>query len=519
MQFETLIIPGFHPDPSICRVDGDFYIVNSSFEFFPGVPIHHSKDLVNWRHLGYCLSRESQLPLHKAGPSGGIWAPTIRYHNGAFYMVTTNMGGGGNFFVTTRDPAGPWSEPVWFDPEGWDPSLFFDDDGTCYLTRNGKNENGEFGIIQYTIDLATGTATSDRRMISQGAGGFGPEGPHMYKRDRWYYLTVAEGATHAGHFQSISRSRSPWGPFEQCPWNPVLTNRNHLLRRIQATAHADMIDDQSGNWWAVFLGIRNFGGCVHMHHLLGRETFLVPVEWKDGWPIFNRDGTVTERAEGPLPPAHAWPAEPPRDDFEGGELRDCWNFIRNPQEGHWSLTQRTGHLRLLGAPVDLDDRGEPAFIGRRQEHLYFDCSVQLDFNPSTEREVAGLTVFRAPRFHYDLLVTLRNGKRCCIVRRAVEDIRVETAQCELPAGPVQLHISGNPWACFFAVTDAHSKRTDLGKAQTKLLTTEISGGFVGVYLGMYATGNGSASTAPADFDWCDYTGSQTDPKRAAQEPK
>ena len=255
MQFRNPIIPGYNPDPSITRVGDTFYLVNSSFEFFPGVPIRESKNLVNWAFTGYVLDRESQLPLDGSRPSGGIFAPTIRYHDGMFYMITTNVNlmptGHPNFIVHAEDPAGPWSEPAWISQVGIDPSIFFDDDGSCWYTGTGDDGNGRQGIVCFKLDPMTGEILSDKKIISHGSGGKCPEGPHLYKKDGWYYLMLAEGGTEFGHMETIGRSRTIDGPYEFCPNGPILTARddNGNGSPIQCTGHADIVDDANGNWW------------------------------------------------------------------------------------------------------------------------------------------------------------------------------------------------------------------------------------------------------------------------------
>ena len=215
--YQNPVIPGFHPDPSVCRDGADFYLVTSSFEFFPGVPVFHSRDLVHWRQIGHCLTRPSQLDLEGCPPSRGIWAATIRHHDGLFVMITTIMNHDTlrKFYVTADDPAGPWSEPVWVDQPGIDPDLFFDDDGTTYLSSNGGPPERRFNLA--VLDLKAGKLLSEDRTVWGGSGGAFPEGPRLFKRDGWYYLSVAEGGCQIGHVQTIARSRSPWGPYEPCP--------------------------------------------------------------------------------------------------------------------------------------------------------------------------------------------------------------------------------------------------------------------------------------------------------------
>ncbi|WP_171026096.1 MULTISPECIES: glycoside hydrolase family 43 protein, partial [unclassified Clostridium] len=219
MGFRNPIIPGYNPDPSVCRVGEDYYLVTSSFEDFPGVPVYHSRDMVNWEQIGYCLTRRSQLELKNCPPSRGIFAPVIRYHQGRFYMITTNVSHGGNFYVWTEDPAGEWSEPIFLAQGGIDPSLFFDDDGKVYLTSN-QPTGGDWTIAQSEIDIATGQLLTKPRTVWTGTGGRHPEGPHLYKINGKYYLMIAEGGTELGHMETIARSDSPYGPFESCPHNP-----------------------------------------------------------------------------------------------------------------------------------------------------------------------------------------------------------------------------------------------------------------------------------------------------------
>jgi alpha-N-arabinofuranosidase len=504
MKYRNPVIPGFYPDPSICRVGEDYYLVNSSFEYFPGVPVFHSRDLVNWRQIGHCLTRRSQLPLEGAAPSDGIYAPTIRHHGGRFYMVTTNALGGSdfrNFYVHTEDPAGEWSEPVWVGQKGIDPSLFFDDDGKVYLTGNGTLWAPVRGAYQSEIDIATGRHLTDIKFIWPGTGGAYPEAPHLFKRDGQYYLMMAEGGTAEGHSVTISRSKDPWGPFEPCPHNPILTTRG-LMNDIQATGHADFVEDHRGNWWAVFLGIRFADGV----HQLGRETFLAPVRWTgEGWPVVN-DGNriLTDMETDKLPAPHPWPAEPVRDDFDAAKLRLCWVFLRNPNEEDWSITDRPGWLRLRCSPVTIDDVASPAFLGRRQTH--FDChaATLVDFTPRGENEEAGLAALIDNKHHYSIAITVRGGKRVAVVRRRIGSLVSETAGAPLPDGPIVLSIrTDRRWYEFgFSVPDGAG--TVLARGESRYLSSEVAGGYTGVCLGVYATSRGAGSDNAAHFDWFDY---------------
>ncbi|MEV6712870.1 family 43 glycosylhydrolase [Lentzea sp. NPDC051208] len=282
------VLPGFFPDPSICRAGEDFYLVNSSFEYLPGVPVHHSRDLLRWEHIGNVLDRDDQLTLPSGKGGSGIYAPTIRHHGGFFWMVTTNISqfGKGHLIVHADDPAGPWSTPVHTDGAvGIDPDLAWDLDGTCYLTW--KSMWPVPGIVQAAIDPVTGTLLSEPRALWAGTGLAHPEGPHLHHREGWWYLVVAEGGTERGHAVSVARSRSISGPFETHPANPVLTHRS-TDHPVQNTGHADLVELPSGEWAAVHLGVRP-RGFSPMFHVNGRETFLVGVDWEDGWPVFAED--------------------------------------------------------------------------------------------------------------------------------------------------------------------------------------------------------------------------------------
>lgn len=239
------VLPGFYPDPSVCRVGPDYYLVTSSFEYFPGVPIFHSLDLIHWHQIGHCLTRASQLALANISSSQGIYAPTLRYHRGRFYMVTTNVSASGNFYVYTDNPAGEWSEPIWLQQEGIDPSLCFDGDHT-YLTSSGDRPLP--GIYQCEIEIETGRQLTEARYLWRGTGGRFPEAPHLYHIGDYYYLFIAEGGTEYGHMETLARSRSPWGPFEPCPHNPLLTHRNDGYHPIQGTGHADLIETHDESW-------------------------------------------------------------------------------------------------------------------------------------------------------------------------------------------------------------------------------------------------------------------------------
>ena len=253
------LIPGYHPDPSICRVGNEYYIVNSSFQYFPGVPVFKSSDMIHWEQIGNVLNRNSQLPLKGASSWLGIYAPTLRYHDGTFYMITTNVGNGGNFMVTASNPEGPWSEPIWLQQQGIDPSLYFEN-GKCYMVSNPDNT-----ITLCEIDPTTGKQLTESRGIWRGTGGRYPEGPHIYKKGDYYYLLISEGGTEIAHSLTIARSRNIYGPYESCPRNPIFTHCCMAAQdsQVQGTGHGDLVEDTNGQWWMTFLAFRFYNGSYH----------------------------------------------------------------------------------------------------------------------------------------------------------------------------------------------------------------------------------------------------------------
>jgi alpha-N-arabinofuranosidase len=504
-HYQNPVVPGFYPDPSVCRVGSDYYLATSSFEYFPGVPLLTSRDLVSWKTVGHALTRRSQLELGTAKSSQGIFAPTLRYHQGIFYMVTTNMSHRGSFFVTAKDPAGEWSEPVWIEEPEWtmDPSLFFDDDGRVYYTRHGKGERG--AVFQAEIDLATGKLKEPAREIWRGTGGIWPEGPHLYKVGGTYLLMISEGGTSYDHAVTVARSKSPWGPFEPFAGNPILTHRDRRSEPIQATGHADLVDTPSGEHFLVFLGIRPPDG---KHHHLGRETFLAPVSFgQDGWPRVNGGDPIglEMRAEG-LPPSRPFPPSPLRDDFDEPRLGAEWIHVRNPDPADHSLSERPGFLRLRGNRATLDDVAAPAFAGRRQRSLWSNAATRIDFSPQGEEE-AGLTVRANEENHHDLVVAASRGKRVVRLRTRVKGVTTVVAEAEADggAGSLVLVVDATPDVYEFGFRLDSGERRLLGSASTAALSSELAGGFTGAVFGLFATSRTDARGSTADFDWFELT--------------
>ena len=491
VTFRNPIIPGFHSDPSVCRVGDDYYLITSTFEYFPGVPVFHSKDLVNWKQIGYCLDRKEQIP------NGiNIFAATIRHHDGLFYMITTNVVGGGNFYVTATNPAGPWSNPVFINVPGIDPDLFWDENGKSYVISSE--------MILFEIDLKTGKLLTEGRKVWNGTGGRYAEGPHIYKKDGYYYLMAAEGGTEEAHSETIARSHSIWGPYTENPANPILAHCNAAGQGnpIQGVGHADIIQAHENSWWIVFHGYRNISDKVH--HILGRETCLAPVTWpKNGWPVVNGNGVANVDMTCATLPLKPFAPEAARTDFDGKKLGLEWNNVLFPVETNYSLVERQGFLRLKGAAETLSTSKTSTFAGRRLHDFYFEATTQVEFNPKSDNEQAGLVLLNNGS-HFDILVGEKKGKRVVSVQLQFGRTTYKSAEIQLKSGPVKLRVSGDKTTFTFSYAQGNESFKTLETVDAKFLATETVGFFTGVYVGLYATGNGKASIAPADFDWFEY---------------
>jgi alpha-N-arabinofuranosidase len=481
-RYRNPVIPGFHPDPSICRDGEDYYLVTSTFEFFPGVPVYHSRNLANWELSGYCLSRNEQLPLAGCKPSGGIFAPTLRKQGSMFFMTTTNVSGGGNLIVHAQDVRGPWSEPVYVDQEGIDPSLLFAD-GKAYFCSTGR-EGGRSAILLCEIDPLSGKKHTPSQVISRGCGGKFPEAPHLYLINGWYYLMLAEGGTEYGHMVTMQRSRSVYGPYESCPHNPILTHRNRSGHPIQALGHADIVEDHQGNWWMVCLGIRPLGWA--MLHNLGRETFLLPLRWDGDWPRAGIDGTIEAEMEAPLPAAPEEADFSFAADFSLPSLDPHWNFVRNLDASRYR--HEDGLLCLEGNGQDLSTPcGNPVFLGIRQQAFEAEATATLAI-PRTQGK-AGISAYYNQDYHYEIFVE-RSGTNMCyvVLKKRVHDIEVETFRRLLPtADEISLRIAAEKEDYIFSYSIAGDPWVEGGRGLTAGLCTEGTHTmtFTGVYVGLF----------------------------------
>ena len=505
-HFRNPIFAGFYPDPDICRVGDDYYIVKSSFAYFPGIPIFHSRDLVNWTLVGHVVDRPGQLDYDGLGVSRGIFAPALSHHAGLFYLVCTFVDAGGNFLMTAAKPEGPWSDPVWLGFDGIDPSIFFDDDGRAWLVNNGQppddmpSYDGQRAIWLQEFDIAGKRPVGPREIIVNG--GANPadhpvwiEGPHLFKKDGWHYLICAEGGTSEGHSEVVFRSRSVRGPYSPGPANPILTQRTLAANRpdpVTCTGHADFVETAAGEWWAVFLGCRPYEGNMYN---TGRETFMLPVSWVDGWPSVVAPGQavppspaspgskVVEAAAGaPMTGNFTW-----RDDFRGHALSSFWIGLRQGPERPWALGDPGRGLLLSPRRDKLSGNGNPAFIGRRLQHARFVASTALRV-PATDGISAGLVAFQNETHHYFLGVHRGKGGLEVFVERLKGGPAETVARAAIPeTARVEFRLVGDGAACDFEYAlSPGAWQTMLSGADATLLSTQVAGGFVGTLVGLHA---------------------------------
>ena len=515
-QFRNPILGGFYPDPANVRVGEDYYLVTSTFAYFPGIPIFHSRDLVNWTQIGNAIDRPDQLDFGSLGLSRGVFAPTIEHQGGLFYILNTCVDCGGNFLITATDPAGPWSDPVWLPDlvDAIDPSLFFDAEGQAWILNNGPPEGepqyeGHRAIWIQKFDPERQVTFGPRKVLVNGGVDFASkpiwiEGPSLIFRDGWYYLVCAEGGTAEGHSQVVLRSRRPDGPFEPNPDNPILTQRGLPADRplpITSAGHADLVQTPDGDWWATFLAVRPYGDD---RYNTGRETFLLPVDWSGDWPKITAPGEVipyvADRPALPVSEPAAKPTSGPfsvRDAFDGPALPPYWMMMRNPRETWFDLSSRPGSLSLTPRPVGLGDHGNPSFLARRQQHMYASAETTMRWTPARDGDQAGIAALQSDDFWYAMTVTQAEGRRLIQLRRragpdqAADGELIASAPIAADDQPVRLRIVAKADRYDFLYSQAAEGWTTLmADADGTILSTRTAGGFVGAVFGPYARSAG-----------------------------
>ncbi|MES2987226.1 MAG: glycoside hydrolase family 43 protein [Pseudomonadota bacterium] len=515
-EYRNPILRGFYPDPSVTRVGDDFYLVTSTFSYFPGIPIFHSKNLVDWTQIGNAIDRPNQLDFKQLGLSRGVFAPTIQAKDGIFYILNTCVDCGGNFVITAKNPAGPWSDPVFLPAleGGIDPSLFFDSNGRTWILNNGGPEGepqyqGHRAIWIQEFDLKRLKSFGPRTVLVNGGVDFSKrpiwiEGPHIFQKDGWYYLSCAEGGTAEGHSQVILRSKSVTGPFLPNPSNPVLTQRDLPMdrdHRVTSAGHAQLVTTPDGKWWATFLAVRPYAGDFYT---TGRETFLLPVEWVDGWPVITRPGQA-------IPLTHARPQLPAsakslvplngafefREEFSGQALGAAWMMLRNPREQWYTLANDS--LNITARAAGLGDNANPSFLAHRQAHTKATATTQLFFDPQKDGDRAGLAVLQNDDYWFFLGVKRVGGKTMITVdqRDGPKDPKqgktLFTAQQDRFVGPLTFRIAVDKNRYVFSYGTPSRSRSlkppvwkTLGTIETDSLTTKTAGGFVGSVFGLLA---------------------------------
>lgn len=540
------IIPGFYPDPSILRMEEDYYIINSSFGLFPGIPIFHSKDLVHWEQIGNALERVEQHYVSGKSVNGAVMAPTLRYHDGIYYIIVANFDAGGNIMITATDPAGPWSDPVYLeDIPGIDASIFFDDDGRCYAQGTGsfdadlklipgRNFGGNRGIWVCEFDVRTMKAVSEKKYVWNCAlhDAQAPEAPHLYKKDGWYYLIIAEGGTEHYHAVSVARCREVMGLYEGFRGNPILTHR-HLGYDypLANVGHADMVELPDGSWYGVALASRFLDG---YHKNLGRETVLFPVTWEDDWPVFC-PGTGKVEMTYPAPACLPWtPVRPEAsfDDFDSDKLAKYWTLIGTPDPCCYSLGNSRLSLKLFrrsafDAPLHSMTFPKPgertkidlqSSVLRRIRSFTFDFTASMDFSPEAEGESAGILLDHAGQ-DYLLEYGCFDGKHVLRVSEILIRTEGHFLSPDFKQEKVITKLAEIPWdqkntvlrlsereneLSFSYGTDADHLTVLPVTGDARKLNPPVNGGMVGAVIGMYASGNGKESGNIASFDWTEY---------------
>ncbi|MEJ4088928.1 glycoside hydrolase family 43 protein [Galbibacter orientalis] len=505
--FYNPILPGWYSDPSICSNGEDYFLVTSTFSYYPGVPIFHSKDLMNWKQIGHVLDRPEQLPLEGQQITEGIFAPAISYNprNETYYMITTNIKKG-NFFVKTKDPFAGWSDPIWLpEVKGIDPSFFFDDDGKAYIVNNdepdgGSQYEGHRAIRIQEFDVASDKVIGSRKMIINGGVDLSEkpiwiEGPHVYKIKGSYYLMCAEGGTSINHREVIFKSESVLGPYK--PWNknPILTQKHLDSNRplpITCAGHADLIQKQDNSWWAVFLACRPIKNDFEN---LGRETFLMPVRWDEsGFPYITKNKELIPRIvtmPGSKPTGKLTYGNFNRvQDFNDTKLPIEWHTIRGAGDKLYSLKDIPGYLALSCANVNTVELKTPAFISRRLQHHKFKAETTLYFEPSGLEEAAGILLMKDETHQYGLTVTGNKEQVRMLVEKITKDGRVVLAEDILKptTNKYRLRIlsDGLNFDFQYATEDAKWKSLKNNVA-ARYLSTANSYGFTGTNIGVYAT--------------------------------
>ena len=510
-EFYNPILQGCYPDPSITRKGDDYYLVTSTFAMFPGVPIFHSKDLVNWTQIGHVLDRKSQLKVQDTGISAGIYAPSIKYNanNETFYMITTQFAGDiNNMVVKTKDPFQGWSEVYKLKFNGIDPSLFFDDNGKAYVVHNDAPDRGKelynghrvIKIWEYDVENDQVIAGTDKIIVDGGVDisrkPIWIEAPHIYKKNGIYYLMCAEGGTGDWHSEVIFTSENPMGPYVPAPNNPILSQRylnSNRANKVDWAGHADLVEGTDGKHYGVFLAIRpNEKGLVNT----GRETFILPVDWSGKYPVFE-NGLV------PMEPKLKMPKGVENktgtegffpngnftftDNFTVPKLDYRWIGMRGPREDF--ITTSKNGLNIKPFAVSIKAVAPVSALFQRQQHQHFTATTTMKFTPKSENELAGLTCYQSERFNYVFGITKKDKDFYILLEKTEKGQSKIIASAKIDVKmPVQLQVTakGDEYKFNYSVDGVNF--TNLGGIVSgDILSTNVAGGFTGSLIGLYAT--------------------------------
>ncbi len=520
------ILTGFYPDPSSVKVGTDYYLINSTFAYFPGIPVFHSKDLKNWKQIGNVISRPSQMNFMGHRMTRGLFAPAISYHQGTYYVTCTLIDKGGNFVVTAKDPAGPWSDPVWL-PEvrGIDPSLFFDDTRAYILYNSDAPDNkplysGHRTIRMYEFDPLGLKVVGDEKTLVNGGVDITTkpvwiEGPHIMKVKDWYYLYAAEGGTSVNHSEVVLRSKTVWGPYIPYEQNPILTQRDLPADRrnpITSAGHAQLVEGPDGKHYAIFLAVRPY---AENYYNTGRETFIAPVEWKDEWPVINPNSKeirytypvnykeVKQRNALPQSGNFEYTLT-----FEKG-LDPALLFLRTI-DSTWFRTSSKG-LTLKLKPETCMELGHPAFIAKRQQHMNATAETSLDFEARSDHEKAGLVIFQDEKHFYYVCKSVAEGRPVVQLFKSKEEGKNMELLIQQPlektSGTLHVRIDVQGAQCHFQYSSNGRKWSVLkDSVDATFLSTQVAGGFIGCVFGLYATSSGEATSSEASFKQLRYRG-------------
>lgn len=521
------ILTGFYPDPSIVKVGSDYYLINSTFSYFPGIPVFQSKDLKNWKQIGNVIHRPSQMDFMGEKLTRGLFAPAISYHKGTYYVSCTDIDHDGNFVVTATNPAGPWSDPVKIPQvKGIDPSIYFDvESDKAYIVYNSDAPDnkpmysGHRTVRMFEIDYKTLKVIGEEKQLINGGVDITKkpvwiEGPHILKKNDWYYLYAAEGGTSINHSEVVLRSKDVWGPYVPYEKNPILTQRDLPEDRkypITSAGHAQIVEGPDGKDYSVFLAVRPYEGD---YYNTGRETFLAPVEWKDGWPVINPNNKEIQYSQTfnfkEVKQKDALPQSGNFDytiTFDNG-LDPALLFMRTIDYTSFSTSKKNG-LTLNLKPERVSELANPSFIGKRQQHINSAIETNMEFSPKASNEKAGLVILQDEEHFYFLSKTKKEGKNVIQLLKSKGNATEMIAEAYLTdnVAKVGLKIVSDSDSYSFYFSPDSKKWTLLkDKVDAKFLSTKEAGGFIGCMYGMYATSNGEKSTNTASFNYLKYSG-------------